>query len=186
MHRLRISEDTLKLRGPNFRILLGPLLKNPKQGGPSATRRFIGDHRLVWVAHQGNITNLNYSEWRFNIFLGGYKARYFEIWAPVDLATQNEWYLEKAYLTIYHGDTEYICLHCDPETENKASQRACYKQSPHLHISTAPQPLPKAHIALAHGRINEIFASETDLFKAMRLGVELIREEILALLNDKS
>ena len=180
-HHIIINEQALRSRGSRFRNLLMPLRKFPQQGGP-ASKSYQLDYKTVVVAVSEIQQGLSYREWYFPTFLRGYLGNYYEVWMRCD---NISWYLEKAYLQIFRGDQSYFCLHCDPEAVDSQGIKACYKQSPHLHITTPESLIPKAHIALAHGYVNEILASEENLLRAMRLGVDLLRDEILSRIDSE-
>jgi len=181
-HRIVISEQALASRGQRFRNMLMPLLKSQRQGGP-AWRRYQLNFKTVVIATSEIRRGENYNEWFFSTFWREYLGNYYEVWIRSD---NTSWYLEKAYLHIFRGEQSYFCLHCDPEAVDSQGIKACYKQSPHLHIKTPDSLIPKAHIALAHGYVNEILASEENLFKAMRLGVDLLCDEILSRIDSQA
>lgn len=182
MPKIKLTEKELSKRGPELNKLLGPLLRNPKEGGPAWSQKTGQGFQVAIIARDKVLTN-NYESWRFATFHRDFKAVYYEIWLPLDIAKQDSWYLTKAYLNIFridrtkHDDKEYVCLHIDPEESE--GENAKYKQSPHLHIKAADAPIPKAHIAIVNGFLEQILSSEKQLFKAMKLGIELIRVEIL-------
>lgn len=182
MPRIIISGQAFRSRGNRFKDLLKPLLNSSLKGVP-AWDRYPIDWRTIVLAASNEKRGVNYSEWFFPTFLKGYLGNYYEVWISDDPNKKPEkdiqWYLEKAYLQIYRGDLVYFCLHCDPEAEDGQGIKACYKRGPHLHIKTPYSLIPKAHIALAHGYVDKILASEGNLLDAMRLGVELLCDEIL-------
>lgn len=188
MPRIRIDEDRLRRRGSEMSSLLLPL-RGIERGGPAWERRPFGQSRIKLVARDSDLTP-NVDEWRFATFLRDFRAAYQEVWVSVDPVRQRYWCLEKAYLNIYrvnrvtHENDEFVLLHADPE-EPDTTAGARYKQCPHLHIKAATEPIPHAHIALAHGYIDVILSSETNLFSSMRLGIELICDEILSLFGDQ-
>ena len=183
MPRVRISDAKLAGRRQEFfNDFLRPILppSQSRQGGHIwvARQPTLGGGGIALAAHDGNRT-LNYRDWRFPTYLQGFRAQYFEIWMPTDRRKPQQWYLQQAYLNIFQDIKEYLCLHSDPEEPD--APKAHYKQGPHLHIKVKIEdPISKSHIALADGYINKALASEHDLFRAMRLGVGLIRDEILS------
>ncbi|MCL4487787.1 MAG: hypothetical protein M1570_06610 [Chloroflexi bacterium] len=182
MARVHVGADALSLRGSQLPSLLGPL-RDPAVGGPAWDKK-VGQGRITYVARDA-VTSATIEDWRFKTFLPDFYAAYKEEWVPVDFKKQDQWCLTKAYLTVFKLNrstrdlTEFICLHCDPE-EPDADPKSRYKQGPHLHIKAAVAPIPKAHVALAHGYLKMILGSDKELFHAMRLAIELIRDEILA------
>jgi hypothetical protein len=133
---------------------------------------------MAIVAYQGKQT-LNFNDARFDTFMEDFRAQYYEIWIPIDIRNMGEWYLKLAYLNIFRGVKEYVCLHCDPEENDSSGTKSCYKQSPHLHLKIEHHGISKSHIALAHGYLDQIYTSEIGLFTAIKYGVELISDEIL-------
>jgi hypothetical protein len=183
MPKVKIKQEDLYHRGSQLNTILGCLLSNPRQGGPASAIRTL-QGKIVIVARDTEIST-DIDRWRFATFQKDFRASYKEVWIPTDQIRQTEWFLQLAYLTIYNierstrEEKEYICLHCDPNEPDSSDGKSRYKRSPHLHIKPASQPIPKAHIALAHGYLEQILSSEGDLFRAIQQGVELIRDEIL-------
>jgi hypothetical protein len=178
MPRIVIGSDKLAERGRSFNNLLGPLLRSRKVG--LASKRWVLDHGTYAItAYQGKVT-LNFNEARFKTFVDNFQAQYFEIWMPVNLRKMDQWFLNRAYLNIYYKSKEYVCLHCDPEEkDDDAGNKACYKQSPHIHIKIEHQSISKSHIAIAHGFLDRVYNSDETLFTAIKHGVELISDEVL-------
>ena len=178
MPRIVINSDKLAERGRSFSGLLEPLLKARKVR--LASERWpLNNGAYAITAYQGKLT-LNFNEARFSTFLRNFDAQYFEIWIPVNPKKMDQWYLNRAYLNIYNKTREYVCLHCDPEeSDDDAGTKACYKQSPHIHIKIEHQSISKSHIAIAHGFLDRVYCSYNDFFIAMKNGVELISDEIL-------
>lgn len=178
MPKIVIESDKLAERGRTFNKLLSPLLRSQKIGLASKTWPLeYGTYAIT--AYQGKVT-LNFNEARFWTFLNHFQAQYFEIWMPLDSHKMDQWYLHRAYLNIYNNLTEYVCLHCDPEEQDDAvGNKACYKQSPHIHIKIEHQPISKSHLAIAHGYLDRVYNSYDDFFIAIKNGVELISDEIL-------
>ena len=182
MPKIIIPSDKVSKRGSKFNSILRPLLRNPEEGGPTRSIKNLQGSKIAIIGYDKQLTP-DYSNWRFATFHNKFRAVYYEIWLPTDIKRQHEWYITKAYLNIYAIDRstleekEYICLHSDPESDGHAD--AYYRKSPHLHIKTAEEPIPKAHIALANYHLEQILASEDNLFRAIAWGVELICDEIL-------
>jgi len=185
MPKVTLQQNEIQKRGKQFTKLLGCLLKTKSSmlaWGTQPLSSDFGEHYktgIVIAAHDGNTHKLqSYRDWRFSIFVPNYNASYFEVWLPVDNRTQDIWYLQQAYLTIFKATKEYVALHCDPE-EPENDTRAKYKISPHIHIKAAEPPIPKSHIAIASGYYKQIYA-EQKIFDSMRIGIELIKDEILS------
>lgn len=110
------------------------------------------------------------------------RASYYEIWEPL---IKGDYFLTKAYFHLYRTDNEYltkredgeyILLHCDPNDEDEHGD---YKRSPHIHIENADYPINKAHIALNLSNINQILASRTELNKALKTAILMLKKQIL-------
>lgn len=179
-HHIKLTEKEVSKRGSNFNKLLKPILSDSKQMIPWSVQRLQGAINIV--AYEVK-TSSDYRSWRFSTFHKDFKAFYFETWLAIDGDKQDFWYLVKAYLNIYKIDrinrdeNEYVCLHIDPE--ESGTDRSEYKQTPHIHVKAAEDPIPKAHISITNGYLKYVLLSEKELFKAMNLGIDLIRKEIL-------
>lgn len=129
------------------------------------------------VKEMGN----NYHDWRFKTYLSDFRAMYYERWIPYD---KNNYFLDRMYFHLYKMDREnlideeYILLHCDAG-EPQDSDHFKYKLSPHLHIKSSEYPIPKAHIALNNGNVNDIINSMGKLNMAMSQGISMIENQIL-------
>jgi hypothetical protein len=108
---------------------------------------------------------------------------YFEAWR---VETRNQYVLEQAYLNIYERvgmqEQEVICLHCDPSLSPDA-EHVRYKRGPHIHMSVAGSPFDAAHIALQGPDLGPVLKSSDTLHNALAWGVEMIRDEILTLVE---
>jgi hypothetical protein len=111
---------------------------------------------------------------------------YHERWSRKD---KNVWQLERAYLNLYKrsgvDEVEFLCLHCDP-LEPDSAPHARYKQGPHLHVSIADDPIKHAHLALNGGLLNLVLKSVMTLGTTMEWAVQMIRDEVLDALVEKS
>jgi len=109
----------------------------------------------------------------------GFWANYYEIWSLFD-ERQRRFCLEKAYLTIYKDDSEFLCLHCDPNfTQINTTGKAIYKKGPHLHVECAEKPMPRAHLALTGMYLNKTLKSADSLTQALQWSIKMIRDEVL-------
>lgn len=114
------------------------------------------DQYIIGVYDGATPPNLDYRNWRFRTLGTDFRANYFEIWYPMD-TKQKEWYLYRAYLTLFKIDrviTEenpIVALHCDP-SESDDEPHAKYKKGPHIHMLTAGDPLHHSHISLNNPR----------------------------------
>jgi hypothetical protein len=158
---------------PISRVSSGPATENIQSGG-------------LWIIGTRDETTVasNYRDWRFATSADKHHAMYFEAWRVVD-KRRYKW--QSAYLNIYRrtagqGEEEVICLHCDP-AEAIHAPHARYKRGPHLHFSSAGDPLKHAHIALHMGRVDDIVQRCESIHNHLALGVEMIRDEVLSLLG---
>jgi len=181
--RIKIGSEEVWGRGPRLRELLAPLTRGSRGGGPPY-EALPRQNRIIFAVRDAK-TSGDYSKWRIRTFHSSFIAAYHEEWVPIEPDTQDEWFLKRAYLTIFRvnrklmKEEEFLCLHCDPEEGDSSTSTAIYKQGPHLHIKAASHPIPKAHLALAHAFIDQVLASDDDLFTVVRKGIELICDEIL-------
>lgn len=180
---MRLSEKELARRGARVQELLRPISK--WQAGPAWTRLSIGASHILIGTHDEAPPTANYRDWRFTISARKHHGMYFEIWRA---EASNYFSLERAYLNVYERDgtseSEIVCLHCDPSLPVGAAH-AIYKRGPHIHMSTARSPYDSAHIAL-HGRdLGPILRSVDTLHSALAWGIEMINDEILALLPSR-
>lgn len=186
MSGVRAKLPDLPSRQNRIRRLLGPLTRTRQHDRIACYCAGQGTARYLLAAYDGKHPAGDYRKWRFSTFVPGMEASYFEHWGPTQADGQGWWYLERAYLHIYKVDrraealeeAEYICLHCDPAESDDAPQ-ARYRRGPHLHIEAAPDPLPRAHIALCNGYLDEVLSSAACLFEAMERAVLMVRDEVL-------
>ena len=111
---------------------------------------------------------------------------YFEAWR---VATRNQYVLDQAYLNVYERigmqEQEVVCLHCDPSLSPDAEHER-YKRCPHIHMSIAGSPFDSAHIALQGPDLGPVLRSTDTLHDALAWGVEMIRDEILVLVQGEN
>ena len=174
---IEVSERELANRWHTIQRMLRPI--SPIHTGPACDREITTSY-VIWGVHDGARARRGYREWRFSTRVHGYVANYFEYWVRLN---RNRWYLHRAYLTIFaidqvEGETEYLCLHCDPN-EPPGTSHAAYKQGPHLHIKKANHPIPHAHLALNKGHLENVLESVSSLTKAMEDGITMIRTQVL-------
>jgi hypothetical protein len=118
---------------------------------------------------------------------------YQESWCPVN-EKRKRYYLEKAYLHLYlttltAGDAaekEILALHCDPNEADeppgwKGLVHSKYKRGPHLHVSTAEQPMPHSHFALNACHLGSVLISVESLTNAMATAVQMLEDQVLRL-----
>jgi len=151
--------------------------------------RNVSREEFVWVVvPSGTKLQGNPSEIRFRTKVSYIYATYFERWLRFYQGAEERWYLERSYLHFYQVDRsnrtapEYLLLHCDP---NETREHALYKQSPHLHIKTAPEPWPHAHIALNVGYLEPMLKDASSLTAAFGAAVLMLKEQLLDLMEEE-
>ncbi len=174
------SIEKLAGRGNVIRTLLRPIAGTP--GGPAWNNKASAT-AFVIAAHDGGPPTSPYQDWRFATIMPDFRGMYNERWLRTELDRKEIWYLDRAYLHLYETiervqESEYLCLHIDPNLPNDAPHWV-YKRGPHLHISAAKHPIPRAHIALNRGHLDEVLRSVESLSRALELAVYMIKEEIL-------
>lgn len=138
---------------------------------------------IIISVSDGREGGTNFVDWRFKTYVDDIKASYYESW---NAHSMGRYYLERAYFHLYKMDVsaqvekEYILLHCDA-SEPDGSPHSKYKQSPHLHFESAPQPLPKAHIALYNGGTSEVLKSLDTFNLALNDCIGLLDSQVLKL-----
>lgn len=176
---MHLSEQELAQRGARIQELLRPI--SPWSAGPAFTRISVGASIIIGT-HDEARPSSHYRDWRFTINARKHHAMYFEAWRS---ETRNRFMLTQAYLNVYEKDRtkerEIVCLHCDPSLLPSA-EHARYKRGPHIHMSIAGFPYDRAHIALQGPDLAPILRSTEAIQNALSWGVEMIRDEILALL----
>ncbi len=125
----------------------------------------------------------DYTKWRFPTLATVVEATYNEVWKPKE---KNIYYLDQANLNLYVleetgtdiEDKEYVFLHCEPNTGTNIKNYP-YKQSPHLHIKHALEPIPHAHIALNLTDLSNTLDSCDNLNTAFLEATVLLRNEFI-------
>jgi hypothetical protein len=181
---MRLSEEELAHRGKRVQQLLRPI--SQWGAGPAWKLLSVETSKIIIATHDGSPPSSQFRDWRFTIKAKRYHALYFEAWR---LETRNRFVLDQAYLNIYRRDgvneREIICLHCDPSLLPDADH-ARYKRGPHIHMSVAGFPYDRAHIALQGPDITPVLRSTDSLHSALAWGVEMIRDEIIALIQNEN
>ncbi len=177
---IQMKIDGLSSRGKSIQTILRPI-SHQKQGPAWEQRGSSREH--IIATYDGTRPTAEYRDWRFSTFVRNFQAMYFELWKR---STENDeyWYLDRAYLSIYQvvdrNESEFLCLHCDPNIANDAKEK--YKKGPHLHIKAANEPLPHAHIALNLGHLDGVLTSIDTLSDAMKTAISMLKEEVLDIL----
>ncbi len=136
---------------------------------------------LVFGISDARQTGQNFRDWRFQTISQNITANYHEIWYNLG---KGKYFLERSYFHLYTiveeelKENEYILLHCDA-SEPDNSPHSLYKQSPHIHVEVAEQPIPKAHIALYNGRLAEVLKSRATYNAALKESIEMLNSQIL-------
>jgi hypothetical protein len=94
-------------------------------------------------------------------------------------------YMERAYLHLFiRGDElsekQIFALHCDPN-EAESDRHFRYKAGPHVHMSTAQDPLHRAHIALNTDNLEEVLGSVATITSALSDALVMVDEQVLGL-----
>ncbi len=177
MDNIILGHTDISRRGNMVSRILRPLSNN--NYGPAYELKRPGGRKVIIVTHDGAPSHSDYMSWRFRTSSRGYWASYYERWRSVD-EEYSQFCLERAYLTIFRYEEEFICLHCDPNEEDiDGQEKAAYKKCPHLHIKCAEEPIPKAHIAISVGYMTEVLASASSLTDAIKYGIQMIKDEIM-------
>lgn len=177
MDNIILSQEDISHRGKMVSKILRPLSNN--NYGPAFELKRPGRSKVIIGTHEGAPSYSDYMSWRFRTNSPGYWASYYEMWSSVD-DENSQFCLERAYLTIYRNQEEFICLHCDPNEEDIDGQgKVVYKKCPHLHIKRAEEPIPKAHISISVGYITEVLANATSLTDTLKCGIQMIKDEIM-------
>jgi hypothetical protein len=179
-----IDGAILQGRAENVKRMLRPLID--KQN-PLAVEIVERQPVLTMAALSGRRLLSHYSDWRFNTYVRGIRAGYYERWSPTD-NTRRRYYFVRGYLHVFRTlgafrdatEEQVLALHCDPN-EPRGEPHARYKQGPHLHISAAGSPINESHLALNHSHLDEVLSSFESLCAAWDDSIKLVRDEILAL-----
>jgi len=172
-----LGEEQVAKRGSRISHILKPLSRIPS--GPASERRGSSNGEIIIGVHDGSLVKSHFTDWRFATTIPGFSANYYEIWSLTDVK-QRRFCLEKAYLTIYKDDQEYICLHCDPNRTNvEETEKIIYQKGPHLHIKCADKPIPKAHLALGGVHTEKTISDAESLTNAIKWSIQMIKDEVL-------
>lgn len=177
MNTILLGIEDISRRGNEISKILRPLCRIPY--GPAYELRQGKAGRKIIATHEGAPLRSDYTDWRFATQSPGYWASYYEMWTSID-EQYDEFCLDRAYLTIYRNQEEFICLHCDPNEDDNDDQKMVeYKRCPHLHIKRAEEPIPKAHIAISIGNIEEVLANADNITDILKCGIQMIKIEIM-------
>jgi hypothetical protein len=189
----KVEAQVLYGRVTDIREMVRPLVR-----GDSSCRRLNERDRdgrpcIVLASFSGPQPPSDaFRDWRFATAVTNLWGSYFERWVPVDVKGRH-YFLDRAYLHLYRrtriedaNDREILGLHCDPNEPNEPSnydgpKHARYKRGPHIHVSTAEQPMPHSHIALDLGQLPEVLGSFENLSSAIRSAIRMLDDQVIAL-----
>ena len=173
-------------RGRQVIDLLKPIANNSSR--IQFANRSIGGRSFIIAVSDSVETGNEFKSWRFKTYVPNFHAMYFEAWAPLE---EDIYFLERAYFHIYKTkqtrleEEEYILLHCDV-SESDNVDHAKYKQGPHLHISSAEQPLPHSHFALNNCDLEITLSSLENLTLALKKAIEMLDNQVLLELGNST
>lgn len=180
--RCVLDVDSFAKREQQISRLLNPLAPQTRR---LSCRRRLQNRMLVLSAFLGTEPGEpDPQEWRFATRVPRIRASYYEHWLPTDFR-QRSFYLERAYLHLYvrqddRVEKEIIALHCDPN-EAASNKHYLYKAGPHVHMTTAENPLHHAHIALNSDDLDSVLASVQELTSALGTAVKMLNDQVLGL-----
>ena len=157
-------------------------LLKPLTNIPIATSSFSKSGGFFWVAHTSQSSEA-WQNWDIQTSRSRFVAKYHERWNPVDTRAK-EYSLEGMYFHLYclRGPTrdplEVIGLHWHPNTAQEF-RRTDYAAGLHVHVSVAPHPVQKAHLALDLRLWQEISSSLRALNESLEHSIRMIQAEIL-------
>lgn len=142
-----------------------------------------GRSLLVGASDDSNV-GTDFRNWRFKTYVPGFNASFYEIWSPID---KDRYFLLKSYFHIYRTtsdlmEKEYLLLHCDPNG-SLTEKHSLYRRGPHIHIKCAEHPIPRSHIALNAGHLNDTLSSPSKLNTAFKNAIDMIDTQVLELLK---
>jgi hypothetical protein len=179
--RCTIEASKLDKRGQEIAKLLGPII--PK-GQRLACRKRLLSRYVVLSAYLGSQPTEGEPDlWRFTTKIPSIRASYHERWLQTDFR-QEDFYLERAYLHLYirrdiNNEDEIFALHCDPN-EVQSERHYLYKAGPHVHMTTAMDPLKHSHIALNNSNLTEVLSSVPNLTAALKTAIAMVDDQVLS------
>ena len=181
-----VAVQDLVGRGDEICSLVRPLVGK----GRVAFRRRASRQAIMFGTFSGPLDDRPIDELRFSTFVHLIRAAYRERWIPADEKAKR-YYLEHAYLHLYQqlpygeGEQQFLALHCDPN-EPDDKPHAMYKQGPHVHIVSAPQPMPHSHFALNLGNLPTVLASVPNLHSAFATAVIMLQQQVLEVYRNRA
>jgi len=188
-----VEEHLLHMRPEEVRVMLRPLVRGDTTCQRRNERGRNGQPCIVLASFSGLQPPSDLvRDWRFatpvKILWGSYSER----WVPADTKGRR-YFLDRAYLHLYRrarredvNEKEILALHCDPNEpdepeEHRGLKHARYKRGPHIHVSTAEQPMPHSHIALNLGELPEVVKSFEKLSGAISSAIQMLTDQVIAL-----
>lgn len=182
--RCTLNAAHLAARAQQLTKLLLPIIPS---GQRLACRPRFLDRHMVLSAYLGSEPlDLDPNMWRFTTRIPKIRASYYERWVPTDFR-REAYFLERAYLHLYLRQSqleerEILALHCDPN-EARSERHYRYKAGPHVHVSTAEEPLPHAHFALNNHELENVLGSVSNLTDALKSAIVMVDDQVLGLLD---
>lgn len=168
-HRIGSIKNTLKKIACNTKTL--------------SVQQLSMNSKIIFAASDVIETGREFTTWRFRTHADEYNCSYYETWNQLN---DTEYTLNRAYFHVYcinqefcrnFPKGEYLLLHCDPMEDDP--NHGVYKKNPHLHVKTAKQPLPHAHIALNLYSADQIYSSVADFEKTIDQLIEMLSKQII-------
>ena len=160
--------------------------------GVSTVRPFVQPtprpYEFVLAARHGPRPSGPERDWRFPSSVRSIHCRYIEIWLPVD-ALDRSFRLRHAYFHLDHHqgpDTppkEILAFHWEPLAEMEVEGASEYPCRPHLHITSAPEPLGHAHFGATLTVNDDNQSNSTYLNELLDEVFKMIQVEVLDRIN---
>lgn len=173
-------DDLLSHRIESIRNTLKKIASNQKA---VSVQQLSLNSKIIFAASDVIETGRDFTTWRFRTHADEYNCSYYETWNQLN---ETEYTLKRAYFHVYCTNQEfckifpkgeYLLLHCDPDEDDP--DHGVYKKNPHLHVKTAKQPLPHAHIALNLYSADQIYSSIVNFEKTIDQLIEMLSKQII-------
>ncbi len=178
--RCTIEASKFDKRAQEIIRLLGPIVPEKQR---LLCRKRVLNRQVVLSAYLGlQPVDLEPDLWRFTTKIPHIRASYYERWLQTDFR-QVDFYLERAYLHLYfrrdlNDEDEILALHCDPN-EAQSERHFLYKAGPHIHMTTAMDPLKHSHIALNNSNLAAVLSSVPNLTAALKVAIAMVDDQVL-------
>jgi hypothetical protein len=178
--RCTIEASKLDKRGQQIIKLLAPIA--PENHRLLCRKRLVNRQAVLSAFIGSQPIEAEPDLWRFTTRVPRIRASYHERWLQTDFR-QADFYLERAYLHLYlrrdlNNEEEILALHCDPN-EARSERHFLYKVGPHLHMSTASDPLQHSHLALNNSNLTEVLSSVQNLTAALKTAIAMVDDQVL-------